>query len=344
MKIGKVPESVLKRSILRQIRNRRQEVLCSAGVGVDCAVLLLSGEERLVTCVQEGTGDLRPGKYNPAGNTSWLRYLIIKCMNNLAAAGGEPVAVSIALMLPEWTEEACLKALIKEAEDTCAGLGVAIAGGQTTVTGALMVPAATVTGYGKTAEEADHSVRAARPGQDIVVSKWIGLEGTALLAERYRERLLKRYPSRLVEAAAGFDRYLSVFPEAAAAVKAEVRAMHDASQGGIFGALWELAEGAGMGLTVELRKLPLRQETVEVCELCGVNPYELLSGGCLLMTADDGERLARTLAAEKIPAAVVGKVTDSNDRILINGDEIRYLDKPKQDEIWRLGTGGEEFT
>ena len=181
-----------------------------------------------------------------------------------------------------------------------------------------------------------HTARNAAPGQDVVVSKWIGLEGTALLARRYREGLLSRYPTYLVDEAAGFERYLSVLPEAAAAVEAGACAMHDVSEGGIFAALWELAEAAGVGLTIELKKLPLRQETVEVCEYCNVNPYELLSGGSLIMTADDGPGLVAALMKQKITAVVVGKVNNGSTRLLINGEEIRYMDRPKRDELYRV--------
>ncbi len=64
--------------------------------------------------------------------------------------------------------------------------------------------------------------------------------------------------------------------------------MHDASEGGIFAGLWEMAEGAGVGLTIDMKKLPLRQETVEVCEYCNVNPYELRSGGSLIIASPEG--------------------------------------------------------
>ena len=119
-------------------------------------------------------------------------------------------------------------------------------------------------------------------------------------------------------------------------MKSGVCAMHDASEGGIFGALWELAEGAGVGLTIDLKKLPLRQETVEVCECCNINPYELKSGGCLVMTSEDGKGLVAALEAEGIPAVVVGRLTDSNDRIIKNDDEVRYMDRPRTDEIYKL--------
>lgn len=243
---------------------------------------------------------------------------------------------------------------------------VRIIGGQTRITCGAAFPYAVITGFGgfckKTstptknidtggsseagsgagrsrsrADEGSGGPEAAgkaRPGQDVVLSKWIGLQGTAVLAERNRERLSERYPAWLAEKAAGFGAYLSVLPEAEIAVRAGAGAMHDASEGGILAALWELAERSGTGLVIDMRKLPLRQETVEICEFCNVNPYELMSGGCLIMTADNGERLAAALEQAGIPAAAVGKVTDSKDRLLINGDEVRYMDRPHRDGIY----------
>ena len=117
-------------------------------------------------------------------------------------------------------------------------------------------------------------------------------------------------------------------------MKSGVCAMHDASEGGIFTAIWELAEGAGVGLTIDLKKLPLRQETVEVCECCNTNPYEMKSGGCLVMTCEDGPGLVAALGAEGIPAVIVGRLTDSNDRIILNEDEVRYMDRPRTDAIY----------
>lgn len=360
MKIGKVSESVLKRSVLRQIKTKRTEILNGAGVGADCAIFAPAPGELWTSCMQEGriASEESAGLLGEPAVT--VSHLIRKCANNLAASGSEPVAVMLTLLLPESVEEPWLKALMKEAENACEKLSVQIAGGQTRVSAAVTAPVAVVTGYGKRAwgTAAGQSAgkvcgtaagqfageacgitaagtRLPAPGQDIVVSKWIGLEGTALLAKKYREKLLGRYPAYFVEEAVSFEQYYSVLPEAATAVKSGVCAMHDASEGGIFAALWELAERAGVGLTIDLRKLPIRQETVEVCECCGVNPYELASGGCLVMTGTDGQALAEALRREGIPAAVVGKITDSNDRIILNEDEIRYMDRPRTDEIYK---------
>lgn len=324
MKIGKVSESVLKRSVLKQLKTKNENVICGAGVGDDCAIFALSDTVKFASCVQEGV----------LLADADMTHLIQRCVNNLAVGGAQPFAVTIALILPEILEEPGLKAIMAEAENACrsisAGSGsLQIAGGQTRVSAAVKAPVAVVTGYGKIKDTNYCTAAAAKPGQDIVISKWIGLEGTARLAKEYREQLLGRYPAYLVEEAAGFDRYLSIVPEAATAMKSGVCAMHDASEGGIFGALWELAEGAGVGLTIDLKKLPLRQETVEVCECCNVNPYELQSGGSLVMTAGDGAALVAALEAEGIPAVVVGKLTASNDRIILNEDEVRYMDRPR---------------
>lgn len=376
MKAGKVPENVLKRSVLRQVNGISKRGEGGAGIGKDCAAFLFAQEGKLVSCVQEAVvlaGGLTGSETTQAQHGEafmTLADLIQKCANNLAAGGARLRAVMFTLLLPEDSEESVLRGLTEEAAGKCRELGLEIAGGQSRVSGAVVSPVAVVTGYGVPIEGSDdraselpekapvsgmehafdngvselpgkasvgdreHAGRKAVPGQDIVLSKWIGLQGTAVLAKRSREKLSGRYPAYLVEEAAGFGRYLSVLPEAETAVKNGVRAMHDASEGGILGALWEFAEGSGVGLDVDMRSLPLRQETVEVCECCNVNPYELMSGGCLIMACRDGRELAAALKAEGIPATVVGKVTAGRERILHNGEEIRYMNRPARDGIY----------
>ena len=335
MKIGKLSINALKRSVLRQLNTRREEVMNGAGIGEDCATFAFSDHAMTVSCMQEAAvaPEADIGEKCSAEERT-MAQLVHKCANNLAVKGAEPVAALITLLLPESAEEHILKELMSEAEKICNSLHMQIAGGQTRITAAAVTPYAVVSGIGKLPPKIHSSLSGAKPGQDVVVSKWIGLEGTAYFARKYKEKLSERYPAYLVEEAAGFDKYLSIIPEAAVAVKSGVCAMHDVSEGGIFGALWEFSERAGVGLTIDFKKLPLRQETVEVCECCDVNPYELLSGGSLIMASEDGPALVEALKAEGIPAVTVGKVTDSNDRILFNGGEVRYMDRPKCDEIY----------
>lgn len=351
MKVGRVTENAEKRSILRQIKTRRDEVIVGAGLGEDCAIFSFenegcvpacqeqNGRSVVLSCVQEGVFP--------------VAYLLQRCANILASRGGKPIAAAMSILLPPEAEEAVLQSIMAEAEETCSRLGMEIARAQGTVTGAVNEPFVTVTAYGAAAAVTEHdksaairtehdpagaayhTVKAARPGQDIVLSKWIGLEGTAILAKRWGGSLRERYPAWLPETAAGFDRYLSTVPEAAVAVQSNACVLHNVSEGGIMAALWELAEGADVGLTIDLKKLPVRQETVEICNHCNISPYELLSGGCLLMTGADGPGLVRAMEAADIPAVIVGKVTDSRDRLILNEDEVRYLDRPHADSIYQ---------
>lgn len=324
MKTGKISESVLKRSVLKYIKSGNSMIKNGAGVGSDCAIF---------TC-GSGLGAQAAAVFSlrqPAD----IYYPLCKAANNVACSGAVPGMAMLTLQLREGEEEQELQELMQEADAAAESLGLQLAGGHTVVLKGLTVPIASVTVTGILEGNALRPGKV-RPGQDIVMTKWTGMEGTALLAERYKDRLRERYPLHMIEEAAAFKRQLSVIPEAAAAVKSNVSAMHDASTGGIFAALWELAESAGVGLTVELKKIPVKQETVEVCEFFGLNPYELLSGGCLLITADSGERLVKALEEANVPAAVIGRTTDNNDRIVTNEEESRFLERPKADEITKI--------
>ena len=256
--------------------------------------------------------------------------------NDLASAGAEPIGVMLTILLPEHTEESLLKQLMQELEEAAAAVSVQIMGGHTEITRVVNQPLVTVCGVGKVKKNGLISTGGAKPGMDIIATKWIGLEGTAIIAHEKEEELCTHFSRHFVEQAQALDRYLSVMPEAATAVKSGVGAMHDVTEGGIFGALWEMAEASGVGLEIDLKKIPLRQETVEVCEFFHINPYELISSGCMLMAAADGNELIRRLKENGIEATVIGKATAGNDRVLMNEDEHRFLEPPKTDELYKV--------
>lgn len=271
------------------------------------------------------------------GTVKDIGHLAIQItLNDLASAGAEPIGVMLTFLLPEKLSEAKLRTMMEQAEAAAHAANVQIMGGHTEVTRVVNQPVISVVGVGKAKKGRLISTAGARPGMDVIVTKWVGLEGTSIIAKEKEEELLTRYPQALVDAAKEFDAYLSVLPEAAVAVESGVSAMHDVTEGGIFGALWEMAESAGVGLEIDLKKIPIRQETVEVCEFFDINPYELISSGSMLMAASDGNGLVRALAAANIPAVCVGKVTEGNDRVLLSGEERRFLEPPKADELYKV--------
>lgn len=348
MKTGKIPERVLNRSVLKQLHTKRSEIRNSAGIGGDCAIFAPGQGSLLATHVGQGSLSVAIMENKGVEEAFWYRT-ITGCVNNLAASGAQPLGAMISLTLPEQIEEKQLKRLVAAAEKVCSSYGMQIAGGHISVSDQVQSVMAVVTVYG--AVSPDRSVpggegcgehlplRGVGPDQDVVVSKWIGLEGTALIAGKCSESLLKRYPAWLVEEAVNFKRYLSVLPEAAVALKSGVWAMHDASEGGIFAALWELSQSTGVGLSIDLRKLPVRQETIEVCECLGINPYGLMSGGALVMITEDGPALVRKMKEHGVSAAWVGRTTQSKERIITNDGEVRYLDRPGEDEIRKIFPG-----
>lgn len=326
MKIGKLPETVLVRSILKQVHHRRQEVLVGPQVGQDCAVLSLGADEAFVMSSDPITGTTKD-----IGS-----HCIHITVNDLAASGAEPVGVMLTVMLPDNVEEPQIRKMMQDVEQTCAQLNIEVLGGHTEVTNVVRQPLISVTGVGKIKKDEVLTTGQMKAGQDIVISKWIGLEATAILAKEKEEELKKVFSEDFVNQAKSFDQYLSVLKEARIARECGASAMHDITEGGVFGALWEMAEGAGTGLEVDLRRIPIRQETVEICEFFGVNPYLIMSSGSMMIACPDGYHMVEELKKAGIAAAVVGRATDGNDRILRNGEDIRYLDRPQTDELYRV--------
>ena len=222
MKVGKVSESVLKRSVLKQITNQNKEVKNGAGIGEDCAVF-----------AQKNGYTVQSVQTFFVTSPSEVYVPIMKAVNGIAVRGAHPVAVLLTLLLPADTEESFLRELMKKANEAAGILHIQIAGGHTEVSENCSVPYVTATAIGSVEGEAlfENHIR---PGQDIVLTGQVGCEGAGLLATRYEERLAERYPLHMIEKAQAFLQELSILQEAATAIKSNAGAMHDVSGGGIF--------------------------------------------------------------------------------------------------------------
>lgn len=327
MKIGKVPENVLERSVFKQLHTKRAEVVLGAGIGEDCAAVKLAEDEIFILSTDPITGTAKD-----------IGKLAIQItVNDLASSGAEPVGVLLTILLPPSAKESHLKQIMSQMEEGCAAANVQIMGGHTEVTAVVNQPVVTVCGVGKVKEGKMVQTSGAKPGMDIVVTKWIGIEGTSIIAKEKEEELKTRFSASFIEKAKELDAYLSVLPEAQIAVKTGVSAMHDITEGGIFGALWEMGEASGIGLDIDVKKIPIRQETVEICEFYGINPYRLISSGSMLMASEDGNKLVRELEKAGISAAVIGKATEGKDRMIRKDEEEHsFLERPKVDELYQV--------
>ena len=233
-------------------------------------------------------------------------------------------------------QEQELQKMTVAAQEAAQKLQVTLADVKVHVSGAVIAPVATAEALAEVWTAPAGAALSARAGQQIVMTKWAGLAGTVRLEKTYREALLKRYPAQLLDDVAQLEQHFSILPEAAVAGKSGVGLACAVSEGGVFHALWTLAEQAGTGLEVSLKKLPIRQETVEICNELDVNPYELSGNGSLLFVTDQGEMLAEQLQQQKIPAAVIGFLSADNDRVIVNGEERRFLEPANTDAIYRM--------
>lgn len=180
-------------------------------------------------------------------------------------------------------------------------------------------------------------------GEELIVTRWIARKGTNLaVASRYAE-LNKYFSDSFLREALELGEDTCVTEEWKIAEKFGVSAILALGEGGILAGLWKMAEAGGTGLSVWLRRIPIRQETIEICERLDINPYQLQSEGALLIGAVNGDMLAEEFEKHGIRAAVIGHAQKGNDRLLYNQENIRYLDRPKKDEIYKILTDkGEE--
>lgn len=328
MKQGRISETIENRSVLKYIRQLQKTNTSGAEQTTDCA---------LFSC-QTVTF--------PVAEALLMRHAIYAAVNDLAAKGFATEGITCAVTLPLRVRESKLKQMMEEAVTICRELSCQIETQQVLVTESVNCPVVTITAFGRQGQTESEGARreksrlqsltkGAMAGADILVTKYIGGQGVSLVAHKKEEELLTRFPKALVTQGKEFSspKALSILPEVKIARQQEGACMVPIYEGGIFAALWNLAKLCGTGLNVELKKIPMKQTIVEICNFYDMNPYELLSSGCLLIAAWDGKALAGKLLSGGIPAAVIGRLTDDNDKIIQNDGEIRYLDLPKPDQI-----------
>ena len=203
---------------------------------------------------------------------------------------------------------------------------------------ALRVPQIVITAAGETdqKERIADALLTARAGQDIVYAGWAGLEGMLRIIGEKEAELRERFTPAFIGQMKAYDSELCGLSKIAVADAMGVSVIRQVSRGGILASLWDLAKDTELGLNLDLKKIAVRQETIEVCEHFRLNPYQLASGGSFLMLTENGEALADALNQKGIQAAVIGQLTDSNDKIIHNGEDMRYIDRPAPDELMKV--------
>lgn len=326
MEIGKLPADVLENLVLKPLTENktRKDVVIRPATGEDCAAIDMENKLCVVS------SDPITGADSDAG------YLAvhINC-NDIASAGAEPVGILLTVLLPPDADESSLEELSKGARRAADELGIEILGGHTEVTAVVNKPVISGTAIGKVNKNAFVSTSGAKAGQDIIITKWAGLEGTAIIAADNEDYLKAYMNEEDLAAAKDLKKNISVVREALMASKLGATCMHDATEGGVFGALWEICDCSGKGCEVFEKLIPIRKETEIISEIAKIDPFRLISGGTLLITAFEGEKIIEALEKENIPAKIIGKVTESGAYMVRNGKR-EELGCPVSDELYKV--------
>ena len=342
LRSGKAGENVLDRSVFKRIHavyNKGEQVTMSADP---------------VTLAVSAIGE----------------YAVYAAVNALSAEKILPTNFRPVILLPPGTEESRLREIMDQISRACASQELVIEGGHTEITSAVTRPVVTgcctgvpmlgnctdvpiagdctgvpmaghcsedpenTAGPGTTRSEGQESLCA----RQIVMTKWAGMEGSCILAQE-REDLQKVFPETLLHRTRSLGGLLSVKKEAVICAEEGAHYLTDLSEGGFYAALWRLSKKAQRGLRVDLKSVPVLQETIEIANYFDIDPYRMRSAGSLLAVTDDAERLTARLAESGICAVRIGELSPDpkdHDKILMSGEEIRYLDLPQPDELLKI--------
>ncbi len=263
--------------------------------------------------------------------------------NELASLGVSKASVEVQISIPAEMDKSRINSVrnhMKRAAKKLSEEGfiiedIQIRGGIQT---AIRVPAVRImaAGTANRKEGIESASFNAGDGRDILLTGWIGLEGMLRIIGEREHELRDRFTPTFIRQMKAFDSEICGLGKIRAAQDAEIFLVRQITEGGILAALWRLSEETGMGMSLDMKKIAIRQETIEVCEHFRLNPYQLTSGGSFLMLAEHGETAAEKLRQKGIAAVVIGRLTDDNDKVMHNGEDVRYIDRPGADELMKI--------
>lgn len=257
-----------------------------------------------------------------------------KACNELAAQAAAPVYAAATVLLPEGSSEQRLRDIEDDLAAAARTMPVRLVDGIVEVTSAVMRPVVSVHAVGARLCAVDTGRAIPPVRMHIVASKWAGLAGTWLLA-REREELQQVFATQLMETAYAMGALTSVAAEARAIIAGQIpyAALVSCGTGGVYAALWKITQHTGHGFTVSLPDIPIRQETIEICNQYDINPYTMEAAGCLLCVTPEPQALVRVWNDAGIHAAVIGTLSEDRDMQIVNGDETAHLNKPQGDAL-----------
>ncbi|MCR4776814.1 MAG: AIR synthase family protein [Saccharofermentans sp.] len=342
MKIGKLTDEQLQSLVISRLPALSATTLSGAGIGADCA-WIRAGEDLMVTSSDPITA---------GGTESGTLAIHVSC-NDIAACGVRPSGILIVIIAPPSVTEDDIRMTVDQASHEAQALGVDIVGGHTEVSDAVNKMIVVSTAFGLIKKGGCVPSGKAMPGDSLIITKTAGIEGSFIAANEHREKLAGKVSEECIREALSYKSLVSVVKEGATCgsliarnVKyredgfalSAVNLMHDVTEGGVFGAAFEMADFSGTGVVIDKRLVPFTEATTAICDALGLDPFRLISSGSLMIATPEPERVIEELKAQGVPATVVGSFTDKSEGVFYIENDGSYvkLSPPGADEIYSI--------
>jgi hydrogenase expression/formation protein HypE len=327
LKVGKVPNDVLKRLVYGHLGAADPSILLGPNVGEDAALIKHGGS------VLAFKSDPITGSVDEVGALA-----VYVNANDIATRGANPKWFLQCILLPEDSSEAGLKRIMSQIDETAKELGISVVGGHTEVTRGISRPIVVGSMIGTVSGSSYFTSAGARPGDLLFMTKGAGIEGTVILSSE--DKVRKKLGKSFERSAKALRRLINVVPECLALSAIDgISAMHDLTEGGVMGGVWELAEAASLGVEFDLSKVPVMGATRQLCKVLGLDPYRLISSGSIIFTVhpDKADAAEAALKGISTPCSRIGRMTPPGGRRKycdLRGHWLP-LSPPSPDELWK---------
>jgi hydrogenase expression/formation protein HypE len=326
---GKVPTEVLQEIVFKNLGAKRADVVLSPSIGEDAAI------------VQAGNEVLAISSDPITGAEEWLGWLAVHVSaNDVATRGVQPRWFNSIILLPRTSTTELIEKICTQMDKAARQLNVAIIGGHCEITPGIDHPIVSGCAIGVVEEGKYVSSSGAKIGDQLILTKGTGIEGTAILASDRRAELLDVFDESFVKKAENFFEKISVVKDAITAFRiGGVSAMHDPTEGGVAGGLHELADAANVGFQVYEKEILIPEETRKICAHFEVDPLQLISSGSLLIVAKEEKagEIIGSLSRDGVKASIIGEVVEPalGRNLVTKAGEKTELVRPASDHLWR---------
>ena len=324
MKEGKLDFDDLRKIILDNKTIKRNEVKVRNDVGEDCSIIDFDDYEAIFS-TDPITG----------ANENIVRLAVQINCNDIASTGGEPIAIMVTILAPTTSTLEEINRVMNEIDDEAAQIGVEIIGGHTEVTSAVNKIIISVTVIGKNLKGKSIKTAGAKLDDDVIVTKKIGMEGTYILISDHEERLKKILSKEEMDFGKSLINRISVLEEGKIGGELAVNSMHDITEGGLLGGLFEVAMASDKGFIIYNDKIPMLDVTKKVCDEFKIDPLRLISSGSMLITTSNGREVIKKLNQHGIEASIIGKIIEKGG-ILVDRNQEIIVEPPKRDELFNI--------